>query len=220
MNDIEKVEGRLFKYYSVIACGRELTPDQLKHFLGLSPYPEFSKDVTIEYFQEVLFGPKAKLAYVYEEFDEDVPDNLHLGAYQFSPVYSGRISLAAGHWKKKFKAEKILGTKRLENSISEFSVKSLRAAEEYKLEVESARKSGYLERQTRGLLAGARYAVDYMRDFEKFNSPAMKYGPGLIDDVNEWLDSAEASGEPISIDLLITHMVEKFTKRRKQETET
>ncbi|WCM53503.1 hypothetical protein OH720_10975 [Pseudomonas sp. WJP1] len=106
MNDIQKVEGRLFKYYSIVADVSELTPDQISHFLELQPYPRFPKGVTIAHFQKVLFGAGAKISYVFEEFDSDVPGQASLATYQFSPVYAGRIALAEEYWKKKFRSEK------------------------------------------------------------------------------------------------------------------
>lgn len=214
MKDIEKVEGRLFKYYSIVADGGELTPDQISHFLELKPYPGFQKDVTIEYFQEVLFGPGAKISYVFEEF-YDVSGQDRLGAYQFSPVYAGRIGLSEDHWKKKLKAEKVLGVKNLENVVIKHSEQSLTADKEHKQEIEYSHASGYLAGQTRGILAGVRDAIDYMRESSKYNS-TIKYGPGLIEDVEEWLLDAEAgpSGTPVDIETLILHMVGKFTERR------
>lgn len=215
MNDIQRIEGRLFKYYSIVADGSELTPDQISHFLELRPYPGFPKNVTIEHFQKVLFGPGAKISYVFEDFDSDVPGQARLATYQFSPVYAGRIALAEDHWKKKARAEKVLGDKRLENAVVEHSEQSLSTAEDHRLEVERARQSGYLAGQTRGVLTGVREAIDYMREYEKLNSRAQKYGPGLIGDVEKWLLEAEAgpSGTPVDIENLILQIVEKFTKR-------
>ncbi|MNN23351.1 hypothetical protein D3C81_1367470 [compost metagenome] len=213
MNDIDKVEGRLFKYYSVVADGSALTPDQIKHFLELRPYPTFRKETTIEQFHKILFGHEAQLTYVFEEFF-DVPGQNRLRAYQFSPVYAGRIALTETHWKKKLKAEKVLGVKNLERVAEKHSNQTLSAAEKHKREIKDFYARGYLAGQTRGVLTSAREAIDYMREFSKINS-SVKYGPGLIDDVEEWLLDAEAgpSDTPVDIETLILHMVGKFTER-------
>jgi hypothetical protein len=213
MNDIERVEGRLFEHYSVVANGGELTPDQIKHFLELKHYPAFHKDVTIEYFQKVLFGLGAKIAYVFEEFS-GVRGQDRLRAYQFSPVYAGRIVLAESRWKNKLRDQKALGVKRLEIVAAKHSNQSLSTAEKYRREIKDHYARGYFAGQTRGVLTGVREAMDYMREYSKLNS-SIKYGPGLIKDVEEWLVDAEAgpSGTPVDIVTLVLHMVEKFTER-------
>ncbi|MDG9883770.1 hypothetical protein N7650_13065 [Pseudomonas sp. GD04058] len=196
MNDIEKVEGRLFKYYSIIACADQLEAKQIKHFLKLNPYPQFDKNATLEHFQNVLFGPGAKLGYVFEEFDCDVPGASRLAAYQFSPVYARRIALMREAWREKFRTERISVTHVHNRELSE------------------VRRKAYSEGQVSALLAGAREAVEYMSDYSKIHSER-KYAPGAIEDIEKWLHDAElgALGTPMEIEALLVHMVERFTQR-------
>ncbi|WCM53504.1 hypothetical protein OH720_10980 [Pseudomonas sp. WJP1] len=117
--------------------------------------------------------------------------------------------------RKSLDLKKTLGVKRLEKELVKYSDQTVSAAEKHKRELQNARASEYLAGQTRGVLAGVASAIDYMRGYSNLNTQT-KYGPGLIDDVQEWLLDAEAgpSGTPVDIETLILQLVEKFTKRK------
>jgi hypothetical protein len=73
----------------------------------------------------------------------------------------GRIALAEGDWKEKFRTEKVLGVKRLENTVIKYIDQSRSTAEQHKQEIELVRKIEYSAGQTRGLLTGVKDAIDF-----------------------------------------------------------
>lgn len=214
MNDIERIKGRLFKHYSVIADVSNLSQDQIKYFLALKSLPKFQTNITIKRFQETLFGPGALISYVHEKFNIGIPGQTHLAGIQFSPVYAGRIALATGYWKNKLLADRKQYAIALSTSALKHSEHSAIAAEKHQLEITRSHDAGYVSGQTRGVLTGIRHAVEYMIEYSEMNS-LVKYGPGMIKDVEEWLLQAEAVplGTPLEVEKLIIHMVGKFTER-------
>ncbi|MBB4867140.1 hypothetical protein HNP46_006051 [Pseudomonas nitritireducens] len=205
MKDIEMIEGRLFKRYSIVSSAHGLTSKQRSHFLKLKAYPKFRVDTTIKEFEMSLFGPGGRLSYAFEEFDEDVPGSRKIGAYQFSPVYAGRIELM----------KKLMTTKANINKM-EIADRLTEMAEQCARDVEMSRASGYETGLKSGVLSQVRQAIEKMA--EESTGDQEKYGPLLISDVEKWLENVETSwpGTEAVVEDLILYVVENFTNRMRR----
>ncbi|MHD0644868.1 hypothetical protein ACYPKM_04525 [Pseudomonas aeruginosa] len=206
MNDIERVEGRLFKHYSIISNASRLTQNQISHFLSLKSLPKFPTSTTIGDFEKALFCSGGRLSYAFEEFDENVSGDLSLAAYQFSKVYAGRISLM-----ERFMREKAVSEKR------STAVRLSEMANQCVRDIENSRVRGYEAGQTRGVLTGVRQAIEHMVEHST-GEQSDKYGPLLIADIENWLEDAEITcSESVGVvESLILFMVETFTDRMRK----